>query len=244
MVIQFNSSRLACTNNNRSSQALVKAQNAAPAQPRALTVKANEREASFRSMLSGGVAAAGAASASDRAAATAGSRETLASAASAAPASAANAPASSSAVISSGAGAATAPSPTLSAAITSDPHAVVTAEQVFGANPWLTNPTGVGPNGLTFSYNPLYFATPSTAQQVAQMVGGKVVEDYEFTKDTPGDPFAQLQPNEMVELPNGALINPGLIASFYTHGYPNSYVNQAIASEVAGAEPPVGSTNA
>ena len=74
------------------------------------------------------------------------------------------------------------------------------------------------------------------------MVGGKVVEDNEFTKNTPGDPFAQQQPNEMVELPNGALINPGLVASLYTHGYSQRVVNQAISNEVAGAEASVAGT--
>ena len=121
-----------------------------------------------------------------------------------------------------------------------DPKATYTAEQVFGANPWLTNPTGTGPNGITFSYNPLYFATESTAEQVAQMVGGTVVQSNEFTKDTPGTPFAQQQPNEMVQLSNGALINPGLIASLYTHGYPQWEVDQYVAAQVADAMNPVG----
>lgn len=124
----------------------------------------------------------------------------------------------------------------------SGPNAVLTAEDVFGANPWLTDPTGTAPNGETFSYNPLYFATPSTAAHVAQMVGGTVVQDDEFTKNTPGDPFTQQQPNEMVQLPGGGLINPGLIASLYTHGYPQSEVNQAIANEVASAEASVTTT--
>ena len=226
MAIQFNSLRPAMipVKTSQSRQAHAGAQQTTPDPPRAVTVKATERETSFRSMLSGGVAAAGAASAAPASVASATNASTSSSAATA--------------------GAATAPAATSTAAIASDSQGPVTAEQVFGANPWLTNPTGVGPNGFTFSYNPLYFATVSTAQQVAQMVGGKVVEDYEFTKDTPGDPFAQSQPNEMVELPDGALINPGLIASFYTHGYPISYVNQEIASEVAGAEASVGSTSA
>ena len=68
------------------------------------------------------------------------------------------------------------------------------------------------------------------------MVGGTVVQENDLTKNTPDDPFSQAQPNEMVELPDGALINPGYIASLYTHGYANSMVNQAIANEVAGAE--------
>jgi hypothetical protein len=121
-----------------------------------------------------------------------------------------------------------------------DPKASYTAEQVFGPSPWVTNPIGTGPNGITFGYNPLYFATEATAQQVAQMVGGKVVQSNEFTKDTPGTPFAQQQPNEMVQLANGALINPGLIASLYTHGYPQWEVDQYVAAQVAGALNPVG----
>jgi hypothetical protein len=184
--------------------------------------KAGAREAvsAFQSVLSGGLAAAGAASAAARSAATA-------------------AAVSAAATANSTAAAAATPAP---AAATSDPNAVLTAEQVFGANPWVTDPTGSGPNGLTFGYNPLYFASASTAAEVAQRVGGKVVEDNEFAKDAPGDPFAQQQPNEMVELPNGALINPGLIASLYTHGYANWEVNQAISNEVASAEAPVTGT--
>lgn len=105
-----------------------------------------------------------------------------------------------------------------------------TAESVFGASPWMTNPTGVGPNGQTYGYNPLYFATPQTAAQVAQMVGGTVVQSNQFTGN--GGAFTQQQPNLMVQLPDGNLINPGLVASFYAHGYPQSYVDQLVANEV------------
>jgi hypothetical protein len=104
-----------------------------------------------------------------------------------------------------------------------------TAESVFGATPWLTNPTGIGPTGA-YSYNPIYFATPQTAAKVAQMVGGSVVGSNQFTA---GGAFSQQQPNQMVELPDGRLINPGLVAAFYTHGYPQSYIDQLIAGEVS-----------
>jgi hypothetical protein len=105
----------------------------------------------------------------------------------------------------------------------------------------MSNPTGTGPNGITYGYNPLYFATESTAEQVAKMVGGTVVQSNEFMKDTPGTPFVQQQPNEMVQLSNGALINPGLIASLYTHGYPQwGEVDQYVAAQVADAMNPVG----
>jgi len=115
-----------------------------------------------------------------------------------------------------------------------DPNAAPTVESVFGSNPWVANPTGVCPDGTLYSYNPIYFATPATAQTVAQMVGGTVVQNDQFTS-TIGDPFHQSQSNNMVQLANGALVNPGLIASFYTHGYPQWMVDQMVSNEVAGA---------
>jgi len=117
--------------------------------------------------------------------------------------------------------------PAATAATTST--APPTAESVFGANPWVPNPTGTGPTGL-YTYNPYYFATTQTAQTVASMVGGQVVQ---MNAVSGGVRFVQNQPNEMVQLPNGAIINPGLVASFYTHGYPQSMVTQMIANEVA-----------
>lgn len=104
-----------------------------------------------------------------------------------------------------------------------------TAESAFGSSPWVANPTGSGPDGLSYSYNPIYFASASTAAEVAQMVGGKVVSSNQIT--AAGSPFTQQQPNLMVQLANGALINPGLVASFYTHGYPQSTIDQMIAAE-------------
>ncbi len=110
------------------------------------------------------------------------------------------------------------------------PTPAPTAESVFGPNPWMTNPTGTGPNGATYGYNPTYFASADTAAKVAQMVGGTVVQSNQFTGN--GGAFTQQQPNLMVQLPNGHLINPGLVASFYTHGYPQSYIDQMVANEV------------
>ena len=109
------------------------------------------------------------------------------------------------------------------------------AGPLFGANPWLTDPTGSGPGPVT-NYNPIYFATPQTAQTVAQMVGGTVVSEQVFTP-SPGSPFQQNEPNLMVQLPNGGLVNPGLVADIYTHGWNQTFVNQQVANEVAGAEP-------
>jgi len=106
-----------------------------------------------------------------------------------------------------------------------------TAESVFGDNPWIANPGGIAPNGVTYRYNPIYFATPATAAKVAQMVGGTVVETNAIT---PLGPFQQNQPNEMVKLPNGQLLNAGLIASFYNHGYSQQYINMLVSNEVNG----------
>jgi hypothetical protein len=109
------------------------------------------------------------------------------------------------------------------------PPSAPTAESVFGANPWIASPISYGPTGPV-PLNPLYFATQSTAQKVAQMVGGTVVQSNQFTGN--GGAFQQAQANWMVQLPNGNLINPGIVASFYTHGYPQSYIDGLIAGAV------------
>jgi hypothetical protein len=104
-----------------------------------------------------------------------------------------------------------------------------TVQSVFGDNPWVANPGGQGPNGVTYGFNPTYFATPATAAKVAQMVGGTVVEKNAIT---PYGPFTQNQPNEMVQLPNGRQINAGIIASLYDHGYSQQDINRLISNEV------------
>ena len=62
------------------------------------------------------------------------------------------------------------------------------------------------------------------------MVGGTVVTTNAVSG---GGCYTQNQPNEMVQLSNGALINPGLVATFYTHGYSQSMINQMVTNEVA-----------
>ena len=104
-----------------------------------------------------------------------------------------------------------------------------TAQSLFGDNPWMTNTGGVAPNGMTYSYNPYYFATADTAAKVAQMVGGTVVKANAIT---PYGPFQQTQANYLVQLPNGRQINAGLFASFYDHGYTQDFVNRLVASEL------------
>jgi len=105
-----------------------------------------------------------------------------------------------------------------------------TAQSLFGNNPWITNAGGTGP-GASYSYNPSYFATPQTAAKVAQMLGGTVVAQNAIT---PSGPFVQNQPNEMVQLANGRLVNAGLIADMYNHGYTQQTVDQMVSAEVTG----------
>ena len=111
------------------------------------------------------------------------------------------------------------------------PAMAPTAQSLFGANPWMTNPGFLAPNGATYGYNPYYFATAATAAKVAQMVGGTVVAANAMA---PYGPFQQSQPNYMVQLPNGRQINAGLFASFYDHGYSQDFVDKLVASELNG----------
>ena len=116
-------------------------------------------------------------------------------------------------------------------AVADDPpaqNAAPTAESVFGANPWIVNPTGTAADGSSYGYNPLYFATAATAAKVAEMVGGKVVASNQLAS---AGGYQQQQPNQMVELANGTLINAGQVAAFYTHGYPQSYIDMLIQNE-------------
>ena len=106
-----------------------------------------------------------------------------------------------------------------------------TAQSLFGDNPWVTDPGGSG-LGCSYSYNPIYFATPQTAAKVAQMLGGTVVAQNALT---PSGPFAQNQPNQMVQLPNGRLVNAGLIANMFNHGYTQQTVDQMLAAETSGS---------
>ncbi len=129
--------------------------------------------------------------------------------------------------------AATSVSSAIGAGSTGASEATGPAGPLFGANPWVGDPTGQGPGGVTH-YNPEYFATGQTAEIVAQMVGGQVVQGNSLT-NAPGSPFTLNQPELMVQLPNGGEINPGLIASLFTHNWPQSFINQQIANEVAGA---------
>lgn len=125
--------------------------------------------------------------------------------------------------------------PATPAAQPASPSQVPTAQSVFGDQPWMEDPQGAGADGSKWSYNPIYFATQATAQQVASMVGGTVFTEDAITS-APGTTLHQTTPNEMVLLPGGAVLNPGLIADFYDHGYSQSMVNQMIQNEIQGVE--------
>ena len=122
-------------------------------------------------------------------------------------------------------------SPTTAApAVVSTCPLAPTAQSLFGANPWSAGAGGTGPAG-SYGYNPYYFATEATAAKVAQMLGGKVVA---MDAITPFGPFQQNQPNQMIQMPDGRLINAGLVAGFYDHGYTQQTVDKMIAAEVSG----------
>ena len=119
---------------------------------------------------------------------------------------------------------------TVVAATSSGSALAPTAQELFGATPWNTDAGGTGPGG-SYSYNPYYFATAATAAKVAQMLGGKVVSTDAIT---PSGPFVQNQPNQMIQMPDGRLINAGLVAGFYDHGFTQQTVDKMIAAEVTG----------
>jgi len=103
----------------------------------------------------------------------------------------------------------------------------LTAETVFGDNVWLTAPSGSSDSGSSYSFNPTYFATKETAEKVAQMLGGTVVVANAMVGDT--GPFHQSVPNYMVELANGHHVNAGLTATYFTHGWSQSQIEQMLS---------------
>jgi hypothetical protein len=105
-----------------------------------------------------------------------------------------------------------------------------TVESMFGPYPFVTDPEpgGSGP-GVTYKYNPTYFATKLTAAMVAKALGGVVVAENAIT---PFGPFIQNQPNLMVQMPDGTTFNAGVIANLFSHGYPQSYIDKQIALEI------------
>jgi hypothetical protein len=114
------------------------------------------------------------------------------------------------------------------------PTPVPSMESVFGPHPFLDNPVERLPDGSQCQLNPIWFATPATASKVAGMLGGTVVESNEFTST--GSCVQQQQPNEMVRLPSGTLINPGQVAWLYAHGYQQSYIDARLNDLVTGID--------
>ncbi len=112
--------------------------------------------------------------------------------------------------------------------VASEPVMAPTAESLFGPNPWITTAGGTGPAG-SYSYNKYYFATPATAAKVAQMLGGKVVATNDLT---PYGPFVQNDANQMVQMPDGRLINAGIIASYYDRGWSQQSVDALVNGEI------------
>jgi hypothetical protein len=124
-------------------------------------------------------------------------------------------------------------SPTASqtAANSSPCYTIPTIESTFGANAFCANPTQTAPDGQALAFNPIWFATPQTAAKVAQLLGGAVVEKNDMTGDN--GVFSQSQVNEMVKLPNGRLVNAGLIASYYGHGFSQSQIADLLNTELS-----------
>ena len=117
--------------------------------------------------------------------------------------------------------------------VVTEPVMAPTAESLFGPNPWISNPGGTGPAG-SYGYNKYYFATPETAAKVAQILGGRVVATNDLT---PYGPFVQNQPNQMVQMPDGRLINAGIIASYYDRGASQQSVDALINGEIGNKNP-------
>jgi hypothetical protein len=65
----------------------------------------------------------------------------------------------------------------------------------------MVNPTGNTPLGGVVSYNPNYYATPQAAQQLAQQLGGTVVDHSAHYNNN--------QAMLAIQLPNGITINAG-----------------------------------
>jgi hypothetical protein len=107
--------------------------------------------------------------------------------------------------------------------------AAPTLQSVFGGSPYATNPGGMAPNGVTYGYNPTYFATKSAADKLAQMYGGTVVQ---MNAITPYGPFQQNQMNQMIQFSNGNIVNAGIMASYFDRGWSQQEIDTAIAGEI------------
>ena len=118
-----------------------------------------------------------------------------------------------------------------------------TATTLFGSTPWVTDPApqGTGPRG-PFHLNDYYFATPETAAAVRQIVilgCGMNPDDAAQTKVVPAYAilpdhapfFAQNQPNQMIQMPDGSLHFAGLIALEFEIWQSIEVINADLAQE-------------
>jgi hypothetical protein len=111
-----------------------------------------------------------------------------------------------------------------------------TVAGVFGAaSPWLANPTGTGPVvGGIITFNPQYFATPQTAALVAGWFNGTVTTDTSFCGPA-SNLFKPDQYPAAVQVPGGGLINPGLVAAFFSHSLPIQQIQAMLQNEADAA---------
>jgi hypothetical protein len=107
--------------------------------------------------------------------------------------------------------------------------AVLNATDVFGADVWFTNPTGTGPAGDFRFVDIADWATLATANKVASIIGGSVVQSDPYA----GAPTGKInQPMYKVQLADGTLINAGEVAAYFTHGMSLDDVATAIVAEI------------
>jgi len=108
-----------------------------------------------------------------------------------------------------------------------------TAQQLFGPNPWMTDPA---PGFGQFLYSIYYFATAATAALVCEIIelgaalprgSCKVVEVLDINPQ-------QNQPNQMIQLPDSSISprNAGLIAQFFDSFPDLNNLNQAMTAEL------------
>ncbi len=97
----------------------------------------------------------------------------------------------------------------------------IPTQSPYGNSPFAANPGFTGPYGPG-SYNPQTFATQGTAQQVASQYGGTVISNPSagLLGGVGGSPFQANQPQYMVQLANGTIIDPAKIASLYANAGP------------------------
>jgi len=97
---------------------------------------------------------------------------------------------------------------------------------VFVMGPW-------GPQSI----NPVYCATASCALDLASILADlnpKIVMLYPFGQWPQGNnPFVQSGTVPWFQLPDGTLANVGLLAGYWTHGYPPAVAERYCRQDIA-----------